>query len=364
MILTYKIKHNNNFSTQLSQARQIANYAISNKTKLSSKHVAHIGLKSVISNQILRKYGRNKKIHTVSNIKLIVPNQGIQLNKDTVRISSLNVEFSCSPHIRTQFSKINQIEIDNQYYYVSVEILECSQINPKGWIGIDRNTNGHCAVSANSTTNKVEMLGKSAKHIHTKYSKIRRHLQRLKKYSKLRTIKKRESNKIKDLNHKISRRVVNQAKQTNCGIKLEKLTNIRKSRKQKESFRYTLNSWSYYQLEQFIKYKAKLLGVPVIYIEPAYTSQTCHKCGLLGKRNAKSFKCPHCGHTSHADVNASWNICNSEKLIVEPKPEVFNYSGSSPVLSRDVYNYQLVQEGVCTKGNTDIPQIVNSFEYN
>jgi len=60
MILTYKIKHNFNLSTELSQAKQIANFAIKNRNKLSSKEVSSIGLKSALSNQILRKYGRNK----------------------------------------------------------------------------------------------------------------------------------------------------------------------------------------------------------------------------------------------------------------------------------------------------------------
>jgi len=356
MILTYKIKHNIDFTKQLSQAKKIAEFAIKNKNKLSSKNIAHIGLKSVISNQILRKYGRNKKIKKISNVKLVIPNQGIKVKENIISISSLKVSFDYLLNIRQSFNKINQIEIDNFYYYVSVEAKEDKKFKPEGFIGIDRNTNGHCVALANTKTNKVKMLGKKAKHIHTKYSEMRRQLQTQKKYNRLVKIKKRESDIVKDLNHKISRKIVNEAKQTKCAIKLEHLKGIRNNKKQKQSFKYTLNSWSYYQLQTMIGYKAKLLGVTVFYIEPAYTSQTCHKCGQIGKRNDKSFKCPHCGYTAHADVNASWNIAYSKQFVIEPKPKHSSRLGSS-FKKKEVYSHKFSKEGDLEKGSTDTPQL-------
>jgi transposase len=58
-------------------------------------------------------------------------------------------------------------------------------------------------------------------------------------------------------------------------------------------------------------YKAQLAGVPVAFVDPAYTSRTCSVCGHREKSNRKSqaeFQCKACGHEQHADVNAALNI--------------------------------------------------------
>jgi len=313
MILTYKIKHNRNFDIELDKAKQIAMFGIKHKV-LSSKAVKQFGLKSMISNQILRKHVKNKKIKQAHKVNLIIPNQGITVNKKENIISIPCLKFSFNYHYLNNFEKINQIEINRQFVFVSVTVNEKEQSERTNIIGVDLNTTGHAAVIANPQTGKVIKLGKKANHIHTKYKNIRKDLQKKTKYKKVKTIKNRESRIIKDLNHKMSKKIVQTAIESNSNINLEDLTGI-KTAKSKKSFKYALNSWSFYQLRQMIEYKARLQGVKVVKIDPRYTSKSCSRCGLLGNRNGKTFKCPHCGHVDHADGNAGFNIASRSSCI-------------------------------------------------
>jgi putative transposase len=307
MILTYKIKHGRDFSDELRKARKVAKFAIQTHS-LSSKDVKHIGLKSMISNQILRKYSRSNTAKSVKSVKLAVPNQGIKVDRDTKTISAPCLKLSLKYEFPDNFEKVNQIEVGEEYAYVSVSIQETELIKAEKWIGVDRNTVGHIAVVADPESGKVIKLGKSALHIHQKYKNIRKGLQKKGKYGKVKQLKDRESRIVKDINHKVSRKIVDTAKETGKGIKLEDLTGIRNGKHNSKSFRYAKNSWSFYQIQSQIEYKAKLLGVEVAYVDPAYTSKSCSRCGLIGDRNKKNFKCPHCGHVDHADSNAGFNI--------------------------------------------------------
>lgn len=335
MILTYKIRHNFNLNSELAKAKQIAEFVILHKDKRSSADVKQFGLKSVISNQILRKYGRDKKAKSVKSVNLIIPNQGIKLNKTIkgIEIPALKIKFPY--RIDRDFEKVNQIEINKDYIFVSVSVKVPPITVTDKYIGVDLNTTGHCAVATNPDTGKVWKMGKKAHYIHSKYKNMRKRLQKQGKYKKVKQIKNKEQRILKDLNHKISRKIVNIARENGCGIKLEKLEGIRNNKKHRKSFNYSLNSWSFNQLQQMIDYKAKLLGIDVVYIDPHYTSQVCSKCGALGNRNGKVFGCPKCG-VENADVNASFNIARhrSERESI----------------------IQLFIERVMNKGSTDTPK--------
>jgi IS605 OrfB family transposase len=86
---------------------------------------------------------------------------------------------------------------------------------------------------------------------------------------------------------------------------------------------YTERSqWAFYQLLQFILYKAALSGVEVIQVCPAYSSQECSRCHGLTKPVGKKFACSHCGHKDHRDANAAFTLA----LRAEPIGGLARYS--------------------------------------
>jgi putative transposase len=259
-------------------------------------------------------------------VKLVIPSRAVIVNRDERILIIPCLKFLLNYRFSDNFKKISQIEIDNVYAYVAVVFPDEEPESSGRYIGVDRNTKGHIAVVANPGSGKIWKLGKMCYHTHKKYESIKKRLYNTGKYKELKAVEIREKNIVKNLNHKISRKIVDVALYNGCGIKLENLKgkdkNENKKRKQKKaknrsknfySCEYSLNSWSFHQLQQFLEYKARLRGVEVVYIDPHATSKKCSRCGHIGNRHSKQFECPHCGHVDHADVNAAFNIALTPK---------------------------------------------------
>ncbi len=76
--------------------------------------------------------------------------------------------------------------------------------------------------------------------------------------------------------------------------------------KQKTGLNRVIRETGWGQLEQYLSER----GV-VVKVNPAYTSQTCSKCGHVSKENRltqSTFRCQSCTHQENADVNAAFNI--------------------------------------------------------
>ena len=122
---------------------------------------------------------------------------------------------------------------------------------------------------------------------------------------------KKEARHAANVNHRIAKTIVTEAARTGRGIAVERLTGIRERVRLRKPQRVTLHSWSFHQLGGFLVYKARRAGVPLVQVDPRYTSQTCHGCKHRDKRNRPdqaTFICRSCGVVAHADRNAAVNI--------------------------------------------------------
>lgn len=106
---------------------------------------------------------------------------------------------------------------------------------------------------------------------------------------KLRKLGRRQSRYQKDVNHCISKAIVQTAERYSCAIALEDLEGITQRVKVKRRQRARLHNWGFYQLKSFIQYKAKMLGIPVVLVDPRNTSRTCPECGVIAKSNRKTW---------------------------------------------------------------------------
>ena len=192
-------------------------------------------------------------------------------------------------------------------------------------LGVDLGVKYPAYVCLNDDTYKREHIGEALELIKQRkqYQERRRRTQqqlknvkggkgRYKKLKNLNRLSECERNFAKTYNHMISKRIVEFAKKHKCEfINMENLT--------KEGFSDSiLRNWSYYELQSMVEYKADRIGIKVRYVNPAYTSQTCSRCGHIDKENRQTqekFICTKCGFELNADHNASINIAKSEEFI-------------------------------------------------
>jgi len=196
------------------------------------------------------------------------------------------------------------------YLFATCNIPDPTPKDVEGVIGVDFGI-------VNIATDSDEHIysGKRIEKSRIRYERIRTQLQSKSTKAtrrKLKQLSGKQQRFQKDTNHVISKCIVATAEHTNRAIAIEDLKGIRsKTRVRSKEQRARHSNWGFYQLRSFIEYKAKKAGVPVITVDPHYTSQRCNVCGHTEKANRKTqsnFVCMSCGHSNLADVNAAKNI--------------------------------------------------------
>ena len=221
-----------------------------------------------------------------------------------------------------------RITLKNRKYIAQISYEAFAEVinTNSGVMGIDLGVK--CPAVSVTDDGKVKFFGNGRRNqrIRRHFYAKRRKLQRKKKLNAVRKLDDKEQRILTDIDHKLSREIVNYAIEHGIKtIKLEALSGIRrktrKSRKNtkcpashRSKYRKTLayknrtvSNWSFYRLQQFIKYKAELANIEVIEINPRYTSQMCPNCGKLNKADDRTYSCK-CGYHGHRDIVGARNI--------------------------------------------------------
>ena len=171
-----------------------------------------------------------------------------------------------------------------------------------------------------TTSNGTIFGGRKLRDTRDRFLARRRKLQSNGSASAKRCLKRisgKEHRHVTDVNHVVSKAIVAEAVRIGAKqIVLEDLTNILFRIKGNKRIRSRLHRWGWDELQGFVEYKAKARGISILYVNPAYTSQTCSKCGSLGVRRKHRFKCPRCGSQQHSDRNAAINLLRLGESVV------------------------------------------------
>ena len=115
-------------------------------------------------------------------------------------------------------------------------------------------------------------------------------------------------NQIRDCLHKHTTHFVKRCHQSGIGtIVIGDLTGIRDNINYGKRANQKLHQWAFSKVTELITYKAKSLGIKVVSIDEAYTSQTCPKCGNPKKPTNRNYTCK-CGFQYHRDGVGAINI--------------------------------------------------------
>ena len=191
---------------------------------------------------------------------------------------------------------------------VSMQVADAAPV--EDWVGVDRGQN-NIAVAALPKGFGKFWKGGRVKGLRRHFQRIRKKLQEAKQLNVVKRLEQRERRIMTNINHIISKELVQFAKDFGMGLRFEDLSGCRQTMKQKKKTKsdaaQNRDTWAFYQLEIFTRYKAIREGVPVQSIPAPYTSKSDHRNGIIGKRNGDWFK-GYDGYRCNADWNASQNI--------------------------------------------------------
>ena len=243
----------------------------------------------------------------------------------------MEVPFLCGPYHQARQGRIQgQADLvlrDGVFYLLcTIDMPDNTPIEPQDVMGVDLGV-----VNLAMTSDGTPHSGARVETCRSRYAKRRQRLQRAATLAQmdgarpknirraLKRMARKEACFRRDVNHCISKTLVAVAQGTERAIALEDLGGIRERSRFRKPQRARLAGWSFSQLRGFVEYKAQLVGIPLVLVDPRHTSQECNVCGHIARTNRQTqarFSCQQCRYTTNADFNAAINIRNRARLRV------------------------------------------------
>ena len=257
----------------------------------------------------------------------LVWNRDYSLNQNYFSVNTLHGRIKLTYHSKGmekyfdketyKFGTAKLVCKHKQYFLhipVTFEVSECADSGICNVVGIDRGINFIVATYDSKHQSRF-VSGKTIKQKRGHYKNLRKQLQQIGTPSsrkRLKAIGQRENSWMQDINHCESKALVENNPEHTLFV-LEDLTGIRSfTEKVRVKDRYVSVSWSSYDLEQKLIYKAIQHHDKVIKVNPAYTSQCCPMCGHTEKANRNKkihlFCCRNCGYQSNDDRIGAMNL--------------------------------------------------------
>ena len=207
------------------------------------------------------------------------------------------------------------------YLLQTIDIPSEQEVSVEEFLGVDMGITDIATLSTGQT-----FASQALNQYKIKRQKVRSSLQSKCTKNAKRVLKRLSSKEKRTqllINHTLAKRIVAIAKEQGKGIVVENLKSLRKSfDKFSKPQRGFYNKWGFYDLRCKIEYKAKRQGVPVVIVDPRYSSKMCHCCKHMGHRKSKQFKCINCGLALDADDNAALNLATMGSIVNTPENSI------------------------------------------
>jgi IS605 OrfB family transposase len=267
------------------------------RKKLTSSAFRHVEIGSAWINQTIRNANAKTKAKHFKRMWLEVNNQNFEVSKHgglfavafnllRGRKGRIPLEVHAASHTEVldkliageaKLGTLKLCQSKKGIWYalisVSMEVPDAKAV--ERWVGVDRGQN-NIAVAALPKGFGKFWKGGRIKGLRRQFQCTRKGLQQAKQFKEVKRLEQRERRIMTHINHALSKELVQFAKDFGMGLRFEDLSGCRKTmkqrKKQKSDAAENRDSWAFYQLEMFTRYKAIRAGVPVQSV-PAVLSQ-------------------------------------------------------------------------------------------